>query len=308
MHGWGVTEALTGLPDWVVLLFALLTQLADAWFVFGGLTLLYLLADDRLAAEPRKAGATLIALAICALAVTVALKTAFGVHRPADAGTATPPTWLPGLFDAVYASIATGDGFGFPSGHATSSSVVYGGLALTLDRRWTRRKRIAVAVGVVTVVSLSRLVIGVHHLPDVLAGVVAGTTVLLAVYWFAGKRPERAFTAATALGVLALAAALVFAPDHPGEALKAAIAVGGGVGAAVAWRRVGGESPRLSARVALPATGVFGALWGIVYVGELPVPATMLGSTLVVGTLIALPWAVARYADGQSVFSITTSS
>jgi membrane-associated phospholipid phosphatase len=308
MHGWGVTEALADLPDWVVLLFALLTQLADAWFVFGSLALLYLLADDRLATEPRKAGATMIALAICALAATVALKTGFGVHRPADAGTATPPAWLPRVFDAVYESIATGDGFGFPSGHATSSSVVYGGLALTLDRLWTRRKRVAAAAGVVTVVALSRLVIGVHHLPDVLAGVVAGTAVLLAVYRFAGGRPERAFAAAAALGLLALVAALVFAPDHPGEALKAAIAVGAGVGAAVAWHRTGGESPPLPVRIALPATAVFGGLWGAVYVGELPLPVTMLGSALVVGALIALPWAAERYADGQSDFSITTSS
>ena len=308
MHGWGVTEALAGLPDWVVLLFALLTQLADAWFVFGGLTLLYLLADDRLAAEPRSAGATLIALAVCALATTVALKTAFGVHRPADAGTATAPAWLPGLLDAVYASIATGDGFGFPSGHATSSSVVYGGLALTLDRLWTRRKRIAAAAGVVAVVALSRLVIGVHHLPDVLAGVVAGTAVLLAVHRFAGARPVRAFVAAAVLGVVALVAAVVFAPDHPGEALKAAIAVGAGTGAAVAWHRVGGESSHLGVRLALPATAVFGALWGVVYVGELPIPVTAAGSALVVGALIALPWAVERYADGQSDFSITTSS
>ncbi|MFD1525436.1 phosphatase PAP2 family protein, partial [Halolamina salina] len=160
MHGWGVTEALAGLPDWVALLFALLTQLADAWFVFGGLALLYLLADERLASEPRRAGATLIALAICALAATVAFKTTFGVHRPAGAGTATPPAWLPALFDPVYANISTGDGFGFPSGHATSSSVVYGGLALALDRLWTRRKRLLAAGGIVAVVALSRLVIG----------------------------------------------------------------------------------------------------------------------------------------------------
>ncbi|WP_049980636.1 phosphatase PAP2 family protein [Halolamina rubra] len=228
MHGWGITEALAGLPDWVALLFAILTQLADAWFVFGGLALLYLLGDGRLASEPRRAGATMIALAICALAATVALKTFFGVHRPAGAGTATPPAWLPALFDGVYGSIATGDGFGFPSGHATSSTIVYGGLALYLDRLWTRRKRLLAAASVVGVVALSRLVIGVHHLPDVLAGIVAGSAVLLAVARVAGTRPDRAFTAAAVLGVAALAAALVFAPAHPDEALKAAIALGAG--------------------------------------------------------------------------------
>lgn len=294
MHGWGVTEALAGLPDWVALSFALLTQLADAWFVFGSLALLYLLADRRLADEPRRAGATLIALAICALATTVALKTAFGVHRPAGAATTTPPAWLPDLLDAVYASIATGDGFGFPSGHATSASVVYGGLALVLDRLWTRRRRIVAAAGVIGLIALSRLVIGVHHLPDVLAGVVAGTAVLLAVCRIADGQPERTFLAAAALGVVALAAALVFAPDHPGEAQKAAIAIGAGGGAAVAWRRVGGAYPRLPARIALPGTAVFGGLWGAVYLGELPIPLTAVCSGLVVAGVVALPWAVDR--------------
>ncbi|NHX37111.1 MULTISPECIES: phosphatase PAP2 family protein [Halolamina] len=296
MHGWGVTEALAGLPDWVALLFAVLTQLADAWFVFGGLALFYLLADGRLASEPRRTGATLIALAICALAATVALKTFFGVHRPAGAGTATAPAWLPALFEGVYGSIATGDGFGFPSGHATSSAIVYGGLALYLDRLWTRRKRVLAAAGVVGVVSLSRLVIGVHHLPDVLGGAVAGTAVLLAVSRLAGSRPERAFLAAGLFGVVALGAALVFAPAHPDEALKAAIALGAGAGAAVVWRRVGREFSPLPVRIAVPGTAVLGGAWGGIYVGELPLPVTALGSALAVGAVIALPWLVDRRA------------
>ena len=294
MHGWGLTEALAGLPEWVALVFAVLTQLADAWFVFGGLTLLYFLADERLATRPRTAGATLIALAVCALAATVALKVTFGVHRPAAAGTATPPAWLPGILDAVYASISTGDGFGFPSGHATSATVVYGGLALVLDRLRTQQQRIAAAAGLVAVVALSRLVIGVHHLPDVLAGVVAGTAVLLVVSRLADGQPGRAFLAAAALGLVALAVTVATAPEHPDEAVKAAIAVGAGVGAAVTWHRVGGEYPPLPIRLAVPATVVLGALWGGVYAGGLALPVTAIGSALVVAGVVALPWAVDR--------------
>ena len=294
MHGLGVTGALAGLPEWVALLFAILTQLADAWFIFGGLALFYLLADGRFASEPRRAGATMIALAICALAATVALKTAFGVHRPAGAGTATPPTWLPALFEGVYGSIATGDGFGFPSGHATSSTVVYGGLALYLDRLWSRRDRLLAAGGVVGVVSLSRLVIGVHHLPDVLAGVVAGSAVLLAVRWFAGRQPERAFLAAALFGAAALATSLAVAPNHPDEAVKAAIALGAGGGAAVVWYRVGGEVSPLPARVGVPSAAVLGGVWGGVYAGGLSLPVTALGSALAVGAVVALPSVVDR--------------
>lgn len=289
MHGWGVTEALAGLPDWVGLLFALLTQLADAWFVFGGLSLLYLLGDERLASRPRRSGAILVALGIAALAVTVTLKTLFGVHRPAGAGTVTTLPWLPGLLDAVYANIATGDGFGFPSGHATTSTIVYGGLALYLDRLWTRRRRLVGAAGVVGVVSLSRLVIGVHHLPDVLAGVVAGTAVLLGVRLMAGDDARVSFLAATALGALAILAASIVAPDHPDEALKAAIAAGAAAGGAVAWDTTGGDQPAVSVPTAVVGAAVLGGAWGGIYVAELPLPASALGSALVVGLIVALP-------------------
>lgn len=292
MHGWGVTEALATLPDWVVLLFALLTQLADAWFVFAGLTLLYLLADDRLASEPRRSTGVLLALGVCTIAATVAFKTAFGIHRPVGAGSATPPVWLPGLLDPVFVDFATGDGFGFPSGHATTSSIVYGGLALYLDRLWDRRRRTVAAAAVAGTVALSRLVLGVHHLPDVLAGIATGLTVLLAVRWVAGREPERAFLAAGALGAVSIVAALVFAPNHPEELLKAAIALGAGLGAAVAWRQVGGERPPIPARIAVPGGAVLGGLWGGIYVAELSPVVSAVGSAIAVGAIVALPGVV----------------
>lgn len=289
MHGWGVTEALAGLPDWLVLLFALLTQFADAWFLFAGLSLLYLLDDGRLAAEPRRTGAVLLALGIATLAATVVFKTAFGIHRPAGAGSATPPGWLPAMLDPVFVDFATGDGFGFPSGHATSSSLVYGGLALYLDRLWDRRRRLLAAAGVTATVALSRLVLGVHHLPDVLAGITVGTTLLLAIRRISGREPARAFLAVVVLGAASIVAATVFAPDHPGELLKAALAVGAGGGAALAWRRFGGSHPPIPVRVAVPGTVVLGGLWGGIYVVELPPIPSALGSALVLGGVVALP-------------------
>ena len=294
MHGWGVTEALAGLPDWVVVLFALLTQLADAWFVFAGLSLLYLLDDDRLATEPRRTGAVLLALGIATLAATVAFKTAFGVHRPAGAGSATPPGWLPGLLGPVFVDFATGDGFGFPSGHATSSSLVYGGLALYLDRLWDRRRRIVAAAGVVATVALSRLVLGVHHLPDVLAGMAVGTTLLLAIRWISGREPTRAFLAVVALGVASVVAAMTFAPGNVDELLKASLAVGAAGGAALAWRRFGGSHPPIPVRIAVPGATVLGGLWGGIYVAELPPIPSALGSALVLGGIVALPGLIAR--------------
>lgn len=292
MHGWGVTEALAALPEWVVLVFALLTQLADAWFVFAGLTLLYLLADERLASEPRRTGGLLVALGVCTIAATVTFKTAFGLHRPVGAGSATPPVWLPALLDRVFVDFATGDGFGFPSGHATSGTIVYGGLALYLDGLWDRRRRILAAAAVTATVALSRLVLGVHHLPDVLAGIATGLAVLLTVRWIAGRDPKRAFLAAGTLGAISVVAALGFAPEHPEELLKAAIALGAGLGAAVAWHRTGGDLPPVPVRIAVPSGVVLGGLWGGIYVAELAPMVSAVGSAIAVGGIVAIPGVV----------------
>jgi len=69
---------------------------------------------------------------------------------------------------------------GFPSGHATMSTLVYGGLVLVHRRHVPSEGTVAAAVAgvVVVVVSLSRIVLGVHYLGDVLAGLLVGAVVL----------------------------------------------------------------------------------------------------------------------------------
>lgn len=291
-HGLGVAEVLASAPDWVVLLFALVTQLGDAWFIFGSVALLYWLADDRLTENPRQAGALMIALGVCALTATVALKSFFTVHRPVGAAEAIPPAWLPAALDAVYQSIATGDGFGFPSGHATGATIAYGGAAVLYDRVWNRKRRAVVAAGFVLLIALSRLVIGVHLLPDVLAGMVAGLVVLYGTLRLADGRPERAFVVAAGIAVVALAVAL--AGGHPGEATKAAIGIGGALGGVVEWYRYGdaGRS-RVGVPVTLVGLPVLGALWGGVYAAELGLVTSALGSAVAVGGILAVPRLVA---------------
>ena len=295
-HGFGVAELLASLPEPIVVLFALLTQLGDAWFIFGAVALLYWLGDDRLTENPREAGALLVALGVCALAATVALKSFFAVHRPVGAGEAIPPGWLPAALEAGYQSIATGDGFGFPSGHATGATVAYGGAAVLYDRVWTRKQRFTAAAGVVVVIALSRLVIGVHLLPDVLAGVVAGLLVLLGTLRFAGGRPDRAFVVATGIAVAALAVAL--AGGHTGEATKAAIGIGGGLGGFAEWSRHGdAERSRVGLPVTLLGLPVLGVLWGGVYAAELALPLSVLGSAVAVGGIVAVPRLVASWSE-----------
>ncbi len=70
----------------------------------------------------------------------------------------------------------------FPSGHATSAAATFGVIALLLGRRRGRRARAAIAGGAVTIavtVAGTRVLLGVHWLTDVLAGLAIGWA------WFA---------------------------------------------------------------------------------------------------------------------------
>ncbi len=73
--------------------------------------------------------------------------------------------------------VATARGKSFPSGHAMSSTVVYGALLLAflpaVARRW-RPWLLAGAAGLVLAIGFTRLALGVHYLSDVVGGIVLG--------------------------------------------------------------------------------------------------------------------------------------
>jgi undecaprenyl-diphosphatase len=73
--------------------------------------------------------------------------------------------------------VATARGLSFPSGHAMAVAVNYGALLLVylpaLARRWKRVATI-VAMTIVVAVGVSRLVLGVHYVTDVLGGWLLG--------------------------------------------------------------------------------------------------------------------------------------
>ena len=73
--------------------------------------------------------------------------------------------------------VATARGKSFPSGHAMSSTVVYGSLLLVflpgVARRW-RGWLVAGVSAVVVAVAFTRLALGVHYLSDVVGGIVLG--------------------------------------------------------------------------------------------------------------------------------------
>lgn len=290
-----VSAVLAGAPDWLVFLFALLTQLGDPWFVFVTMTLGYWLGTDRLSSRPRRAGATLIAIGLSALAVTVALKSTFALPRPPGADEAFPPTWLPPVLASMFVDMATGDGFGFPSGHALGSTAIYGGMAVLADRLWTRRRRLLVAGALVCTVALSRLVIGVHVLADVSAGVLAGVAVLWLVLRVSddGGRPFRAYLLASGLSLVAIAVTVVAA--HPGELFEATFAFGSAVGGGVGWHLFD-ERIRVSPRTAAVALFACGGLWGAIYTLEPALLVTAVGSAVALGSIVAVPGLAGRLA------------
>ncbi len=79
----------------------------------------------------------------------------------------------PSLVDPV----ATAQGKSFPSGHAMSSTVVYGALLMVFLPVIGRRYRLVVLVGAILLVAaigFTRLALGVHFISDVLGGFVLG--------------------------------------------------------------------------------------------------------------------------------------
>ena len=74
-------------------------------------------------------------------------------------------------------------GFSFPSGHASLSMVAYGILAVLVSRSYLSRPTqlavFGVVVALVFLIGLSRVWLGVHYPSDVIAGWVAGATVVL---------------------------------------------------------------------------------------------------------------------------------
>ena len=97
--------------------------------------------------------------------ISVLLKEQFELPRPGD-------------LDPDIAVIVV-KGYGLPSGHALLAVVVWGTIALRTNRLWTW----VVCVATISLISLSRVYLGVHFPIDVYAGLVIGVVLLLAIHY-----------------------------------------------------------------------------------------------------------------------------
>ncbi len=276
-RGVGEFVVVDALPDAVVVAFAAVTHLADPWFLFVSLAGVYWFADERVADRPWRAGATAIALVAGGYAAVALGKALSAVPRPPGAtGPVDVPAWLPGILATWYEGQLVSGGFGFPSGHAMGGAVAYGALAVLATGVWTRRRRYAAAATVAVAVALSRVVIEVHYLVDVVAGVGVGVVAIAAGLRLAGTPRIRRQTDADggragrldptpvfalAAGLSVVAAGVAVAGGHTDEVVEAGIGVGTGVGGVVGWEVVGGDEPRVPVRVAVPGLAATGGLW-----------------------------------------------
>jgi membrane-associated phospholipid phosphatase len=194
------------IPDSLALVVALITQLGDIWFVSFLLLVLFVRFDrDRIA--------TIGGLAIGAIALVFALKHLFALPRPDQPLIALEA--LPSLVQPIYAATGYSGGYGFPSGHAFVTTVVYLSLAETVSVS-TRQRRYAVAVAVIALVSLSRIALGLHYLVDVLVGIGLGIAFLLLARHLLDRyrSMKRRRTVSLGLGVFLAALSVLASGGH----------------------------------------------------------------------------------------------
>jgi len=262
-RGVGIESLLSSLPGVVVVAFALLTQLGDVWFLTTVVTLLYWLGPDtpRLgAAVDRQRGARLLALLVLSIVVVAVLKPLLAFPRPPGAAVAPHADLVPGVLDGVYEWLSTSESYGFPSGHAFGSTLVYGGLAWTITVG-SRRSRAAFAAGMVVLLSVSRLVLGLHYLVDVLAGAAFGLVVVVVAM---NLRIRDVFGLATAVGVVGAVAV-----EPSAKVLGAA---GLATGCLLAWLLADDSIQGRPSRASVRATVLMGAISsGVLGVAVLPV-------------------------------------
>ena len=85
--------------------------------------------------------------------------------------------------------------YAFPSGHAFAATATYGALALVFTASTTTARRalaLALAAALVALVGASRVIIGVHYLLDVFAGIAGGIAVLSALLLVFAPRSDPA--------------------------------------------------------------------------------------------------------------------
>ncbi|QCS43764.1 phosphatase PAP2 family protein [Natrinema versiforme] len=183
------------IPEWAAVLVALVTQLGDVWFLSLFVGLIYWFH-----AEKREDAAVIVGFTLAGLALISALKHVFSLPRPGEPLVAIET--LPWILQPLYEATAMAGGYGFPSGHALMTTIVYLGLAHRLSISTHRRRFAGAGIGIAAV-CFSRIALGVHYLVDVVAGVAVGIAFLLCAERLLARYSIDHGTGAFALAIVA---------------------------------------------------------------------------------------------------------
>jgi membrane-associated phospholipid phosphatase len=263
-------------PDVAVDVASILTMLGGTEGIILLLSITYWLVH-------RRNGATVASYAVAGVVFVLLVKTLFGLPRPVPDEAMAVERVVP-LED---------DPHGFPSGHAFMSVVVYGGLVRVFDRA---RAPLALAAAglLVVVISLTRIVLRLHYLGDVIAGAVLGVGFLLVMAIVVDRDPRKGFAIGLALAV---PAALISGFEE-----LTLVGLGSALGGLVASAYLD-AIPELHSRI----EGAVLTLSGLVYIvvvmvvtaaltveGPAGHAAVLVGHAVLLGGIFALPVAVNR--------------
>ncbi|MFP4530825.1 MAG: phosphatase PAP2 family protein [Halodesulfurarchaeum sp.] len=184
MRDLGVTSALAPqVPEPAVAALIVLTALGGPKLVAIASTTGSIVGVWSGRVDPARARRFLVAVALV-LSTSIVVKYGLGLPRPPETLMAIPE-----------------DGYGFPSGHATAAAGLATALVGTFysNGRWP-----AIVAGIyVSAIAATRVLLGVHYLPDVLAGIVLGVAV--GAIGLRADRLRPRMTLAATIGVVAVA-------------------------------------------------------------------------------------------------------
>lgn len=267
--GSGVGEAIRqAIPPWLIPVFIGITRLGNVVLFFGLFTLDYWFGDH-------ERGAHAISLALGGMALITILKALFAEPRPPEA-----------------VRVITTGGYSLPSGHAATATIGWGLLAYDL-KTGSPYTRYAVAAILIILVALSRVVLGVHFVRDVIAGIFVGIAFLVVTSLLTEHAPRPGFLLAASLGVVAL---LISGASQDSVAELGAI-----LGASIAWESLGEEIPsvgttreHLALVATLPGFGILGYLSLATQINLILV--FLLNVVLLAGIIVA-PLVVTKFSE-----------
>jgi len=157
--GWffsqAINEALQKLPDWLIAIFQGITFLGDP------IIYIVILAVGFWIYKKKDAIIAMYVL-LTSVFLNFFLKTLIQKPRPTES-----------------IRILEEDGYSTPSGHAQNSTAVYGWIMLYFKKIWLY----IVTPILVLLICLSRVVLGVHYIGDVIIGFLVGAIILIALYF-----------------------------------------------------------------------------------------------------------------------------